>query len=73
MHYTHTKIINQNCTHTVVEIGFMQDHYSVSEQPLFNDTNVCVEINNGTLEREVVITFNTIDITTEGKDHYLVS
>lgn len=51
--------------HTVVEFSLTQDHYSLSEQPLFNSGTICVEINNGTLQREVVISLDTVDITTE--------
>lgn len=36
---------------------------------MLNGSNVCVIINSGTLEREVVVSLNTMDITTEGKDH----
>ena len=53
--------------HVVVEFGLLQDHYSVSEQPMLNSSTICIEINNGTLQREVVVTLNTVDITTESK------
>ena len=34
---------------------------------MLNSSTVCIDINNGTLEREVVVGLNTVDITTEGK------
>ena len=50
----------------VVEFGFLQDSYTISEQPQLSDAMICVMINQGELEKEVVISFNVIDITTEG-------
>ena len=51
--------------YAVIELGLHLDHYSVSEQPLFNSSTVCIDINNGTLQREVIIILNTMDITAE--------
>ena len=44
----------------VIELGLHLDHYSISEQPFLNTTIVCVDINNGTLQREVIVTLNTM-------------
>ena len=43
----------------------MMDNYSVSEQSSQNDVIICVEINNGTLERAIDINLNVRDITTQ--------
>jgi hypothetical protein len=48
-----------------VEFGFQRTNYSVTEQAQFRDVGVCVVLNNGTLEREIEITFNVIDVTAE--------
>ena len=50
---------------TAVEFGFQPTNYSVSEEPRLRDVSVCVTVNNGTLERDIEITFNVIDITAE--------
>ena len=57
----------------MVEVGIQRDHYSVSEQPLLNSVTVCVEINNRTLEREIVVNLNTVDITTQGENYQYYS
>ena len=51
--------------YVVVEVGFSRDNYSVSEQPTLRDVTICVQINNGTLERAVDINFNVRDITAQ--------
>jgi hypothetical protein len=48
-----------------VEFGFQRTNYSVSEQPRLRDVGVCAMLNNGTLEREIEITFNVTDVTAE--------
>ena len=50
-----------------MELGFLSDSYSISEQPSLSDVTVCVIMNRGVLEREVVVNVNVTDVTTEGK------
>lgn len=52
---------------TVVELGFQQDGYSVSEQASLNDNMICAVINSGTLERDIVVSLTAIDTTTTGR------
>ena len=55
--------------YTVLELEFLQDSYSVSEQSPLDSAMVCVVINRGILEREVVVDIAVTDITADGK-HY---
>ena len=50
-----------------MEFGFQRTNYSISEQPRLRDVAVCVVIINGTLESQVEISFNVVDITAESK------
>ena len=61
--------------YAVVEVGFLRDNYSVSEQPSLRDVTICVQINNGTLERAVDINFNVRDITAQSMccEHFPVT
>ena len=54
----------------VLELGFLQDSYSVSEQMSLNTAMVCVVINRGILERDVVVDIAVIDVTADGKEFY---
>lgn len=47
-------------------MGWQQDEYSVSEQASLRDVMICVVVNSGTLEREVVVNLNAVDTTAEG-------
>lgn len=51
----------------VMELGFLSDSYSISEQSSLSEVTVCVVMNRGVLEREVVVNVNVTDVTTEGK------
>ena len=50
----------------VMELGFQSDSYSISEQSSLNEVTVCVVMNRGVLERQVVVNVNVTDVTTEG-------
>ena len=50
----------------VMELGFQSDSYSISEQSSLNEVTVCVIMNRGVLERQVVVNVNVTDVTTEG-------
>jgi hypothetical protein len=56
----------------VLELGFLQDSYSVSEQMPLNSAMVCVVINRGILEREVVVDTAVTDMTADGKELIIV-
>ena len=51
---------------TVLELGFLQDSYIVSEEIQLREARICVIINRGVLERDVVLNVVTTDITAEG-------
>lgn len=51
---------------SVLELGFPQETYIISEELGLNDAMICTVINNGVLEKEVVVNINVTDITTEG-------
>ena len=53
--------------YTVVELGFQQTNYSISEQATLRDAMICVIINSGNLEREIAVNLTVTDATTEGK------
>ena len=55
-----------------MEFGFQRINYSVSEHLRLNDVDVCVVLNNGTLEREIEITFNVTDVTAESKLNIII-
>ena len=50
----------------VVELGFLQEIYTISEVLGLNNAMICTVINNGILEREVVVNVNVTDVTAEG-------
>lgn len=52
----------------VLELDFLQDGYSVSEQAPLNNAMVCVVINRGILEREVIVDIAVTDLTADGKE-----
>ena len=52
----------------VLELDFLQDGYSVSEQAPLNNAMVCVVINRGILEREVTVDIAVTDLTADGKE-----
>lgn len=52
----------------VLELDFLQDGYSVSEQAPLNNAIVCVVINRGILEREVTVDIAVTDLTADGKE-----
>ena len=52
----------------VLELDFLQDGYSVSEQAPLNNAMVCVVINRGILEREVTVDITITDLTADGKE-----
>ena len=51
-----------------MELGFLQDSYSVSEQVSLNNAMVCVVIKRGILEREVVVDIAVNDISADGTE-----
>ena len=57
--------------YTVVELGFQQTNYSISEQVMLHDTMICVVINSGNLEREIAVNLTVTDDTAEGKYRFL--
>ena len=53
--------------YTVVELGFQQTNYSISEQVSLRDAMICVVINSGNLEREIAVNLTVTDGTAEGR------
>ena len=63
----------QHCVHdfvlhppAVVELGFQQSNYTVSEQELLSEAFICVIINRGILEKEVAVNLTIMDESAEG-------
>lgn len=50
----------------VVELGFQRGSYNISEETSLGNSFLCVVINAGILEREVVVSLFTTDGSTEG-------
>ena len=50
----------------VVELGFQQNNYTISEQELLSEAFICVIINRGILERDVAVNLTIIDESAEG-------
>lgn len=50
----------------VLELGFLQETYTISEKLGLNNAMICTVINSGILEREVVVYVGVTDVTTEG-------
>ena len=51
---------------TVLELGFLQEIYIISEESGLNNAMICTVINSGILERDVVVNISVTDITAEG-------
>ena len=49
-----------------LELGFLEEIYTISEESGLNNAMICAVINSGILEREVVVNISVTDITTEG-------
>ena len=49
-----------------MELGILEDGYSISEVASLRDEMICVVINSGILEIEVTVDLVVQDITTQG-------